>query len=72
MQPAICSTCDYEFEMAAVGPAGPCCPRCGESVSVYTHHLRHAGVGLEVYLEAMVGGAALGLLAAAILILGPW
>jgi hypothetical protein len=65
MQPITCPACGYEFVTPAPGLAGPECPRCGEPTGQPA-----PGVDPTVFLSAAVGGTLLGLLAAAILLIG--
>ena len=64
-----CRACGYEFEKAARSEAGPCCPRCAEPVGSPAGFAARA-IAIETYLSAALGGAVLGLIAAAILFIG--
>jgi len=67
MEPITCPACGYEFDTPAPSPDGPGCPRCGEPAGAPGER---PGPGVETFLGAVLGGTTLGLLTAAILILG--
>jgi len=71
MQATTCPVCGYEFDTPAAGQAGPCCPRCGDAIAPPAGGWPPA-VALETYVSAALGGAALGLVAASILLLRRW
>src|SRR5262245_41753673 len=64
MNPVTCPACGYEYEVSSTGPTGACCPRCAEPAPPVAGAEPQAAA-LETYLGAALGGAALGLLAAA-------
>jgi hypothetical protein len=71
MQSITCQTCGHEFDSPALDQNGPCCPRCGDQLSPALVS-RLPATGADVYLGALVTGAALGLLVASILLLMRW
>jgi uncharacterized paraquat-inducible protein A len=71
MQPITCPACGHEFETPELHQAGPACPRCGEPVAWLAGRWPPA-VAVETYVMAAVGGAALGLVAAGVLLLSRW
>jgi hypothetical protein len=71
MQAITCPVCGYEFDTPATSQSGPCCPRCGDPAPALSGGWPPA-VAVETYVTAAVGGAALGLLAASILLLTRW
>ena len=66
-----CPACGYELVNPAYDQSGPCCLRCGDPIPSLADNPASL-VALETYLGAAVGGAVLGLVVAAALLLGRW